>query len=182
MKGKQCSENLYIRYTRTNSQKHENSAWWWWTGYELFFWNDSIATQSFLKHKVQCIILILHVCLRDGWPQQFHNILKIFALKGYNLNPVYNLDNVGNKAKGRISKWVFQENKARQIFRKRNISHPLIRTRTYKEVRNVCFLGNLAALFSWNTRFEIRLFALSPTIMQIKEPFGLITKVLIRSF
>ena len=38
------------------------------------------------------------------------------------------------------------------------------------------------ALFSWNTRFEIRPFALSPTIMQIKEPFGLITKVLIRSF
>ena len=25
---------------------------------------------------------------------------------------------VGNKAKGRILKWVFQENKARQIFRK----------------------------------------------------------------
>ena len=29
---------------------------------------------------------------------------------------------VGNKAKGRISKRVFQENKARQIFRKRKIS------------------------------------------------------------
>ena len=29
---------------------------------------------------------------------------------------------VGNKAKGRISKRVFQENKARQIFRKTNIS------------------------------------------------------------
>ena len=28
---------------------------------------------------------------------------------------------VGNKAKGRISKRVFQENKARQIFRKTNI-------------------------------------------------------------
>ena len=36
---------------------------------------------------------------------------------------------VGNKAKGRISKRVFQENKARQIFRKTNISYPLIRTR-----------------------------------------------------
>ena len=34
---------------------------------------------------------------------------------------------VGNKAKGRISKQVFQENKARQIFRKTNISNPLIR-------------------------------------------------------
>ena len=37
---------------------------------------------------------------------------------------------VGNTAKGRISKRVFQENKARQIFRKTNISYPLIRTRT----------------------------------------------------
>ena len=32
---------------------------------------------------------------------------------------------VGNKAKGRISKQVFQENKAHQIFRKTNISYPL---------------------------------------------------------
>ena len=38
---------------------------------------------------------------------------------------------VGNNAKGRISKRVFQENKARQIFRKTNISYPLIRTRTF---------------------------------------------------
>ena len=37
---------------------------------------------------------------------------------------------VGNKAKGRISKQVFQENKARQIFRKKtNICCPLIYTR-----------------------------------------------------
>ena len=40
---------------------------------------------------------------------------------------------VGNKAKGRISKQVFQENKARQIFRKTNISYPLIRTCTYTQ-------------------------------------------------
>ena len=32
---------------------------------------------------------------------------------------------VGNKAKGRISKRVFQEDKARQIFWKTNISYPL---------------------------------------------------------
>ena len=37
----------------------------------------------------------------------------------------------GNKAKGRISKRAFQENKAPQIFQKTNISYPLIRTRTY---------------------------------------------------
>ena len=35
-----------------------------------------------------------------------------------------------DKAKGRISKQVFQENKARQIVRKTNISYPLICTRT----------------------------------------------------
>ena len=34
---------------------------------------------------------------------------------------------VGSKAKGRISKRVLQENKARQIFQKTNISYPLIR-------------------------------------------------------
>ena len=38
---------------------------------------------------------------------------------------------VGNKAKGRISKRVFQENKARQIFQKTNISYSLIRTHTH---------------------------------------------------
>ena len=53
---------------------------------------------------------------------------------------------VGNKAKGRISKRVFQQNKARQIFRKTNISNPLIRARTctYQGVRNIRFSGNLA--------------------------------------
>ena len=42
---------------------------------------------------------------------------------------------VGDKAKGRISKRVFQENKVRQIFRKTNIS--------YQGVRNAPFLENL---------------------------------------
>ena len=51
---------------------------------------------------------------------------------------------VGNKAKRRISKRVFQENKARQIFRKTNISYSLIRTRAYQGVRNVRFSENLA--------------------------------------
>ena len=35
----------------------------------------------------------------------------------------------GNKAKEPISKRVFQENKAHQIFRKPNISYPLVRVR-----------------------------------------------------
>ena len=61
------------------------------------------------------------------------------------LNAV-NLQFVGSEAKGRISKRVFQENKARQIFRKTNISYPRIHTRTcaYQWVRNVCFSENLA--------------------------------------
>ena len=52
---------------------------------------------------------------------------------------------VGNKAKGRIWKRVFQENKARQILRKTNISYPQIRTRTcaYQGVRNVRYSENL---------------------------------------
>ena len=53
---------------------------------------------------------------------------------------------VGNKAKGRTSKRVFQERKARQNFRKTNIAYLLIRTRacTYQGVRNVCFSEILA--------------------------------------
>ena len=45
-----------------------------------------------------------------------------------------------------ISKRVFQENKAHQIFRKTNIYYPLIHTRTcaYQGVRNVGFPKNLA--------------------------------------
>ena len=53
---------------------------------------------------------------------------------------------VGNKAKGQISKRVFQEKKARQIFWKMNISYPLIHKRicAYEGVRNVSFSENLA--------------------------------------
>ena len=77
------------------------------------------------------------------------------------------MHNVGNKAKRGISKWVFHENKARQIFRITNISYPLIRSCkcSYQGVRNVRFSKNWCALFSWNTRFEILPFDLLPTIM-----------------
>ena len=53
---------------------------------------------------------------------------------------------VDKKAKWRISKQVFQENKSRQIFRKTNISYPLVRKGTcaYQGLRNVCFSENLA--------------------------------------
>ena len=72
---------------------------------------------------------------------------------------------VGNEAKGRISKRVFQENKAHKIFRKTNISYSLIRTRTYAYqcLRNVCFSESLACFAFLKHRFEIHPFALLPT-------------------
>ena len=55
---------------------------------------------------------------------------------------------VGNKAKGRISKRVFQENKARQIFRRTSISYPLIRTRRTIRIVNTIFENVLMELVS----------------------------------
>ena len=62
------------------------------------------------------------------------------------------------KAKGRILKRVFQENKARQIFRKTNISYPLIRTRTGGE--KCLFFGKFHELCFLET--PVLRFALSP--------------------
>ena len=53
---------------------------------------------------------------------------------------------IGNQAKGRISKRVFQENKARHIFRKTNAFtpwYPNVRPCVYQGVKNVCFSKNL---------------------------------------
>ena len=63
---------------------------------------------------------------------------------------------VGNKAKGWISEWVSQVNKACQVFCKTNISYPVIRTRacTYQRVRNVHFAEKLACfVFFWDQPF-----------------------------
>ena len=68
-------------------------------------------------------------------------------------------DFVGNNAKGRISKWVYQQNKAGQIFRKKNI---------YQEVRKFVFRKIWPALFSLNTRCEICSFALLPMTLSHK--------------
>ena len=54
----------------------------------------------------------------------------------------------GNKAKGRISKRVFQESKARQNFRKTNISYLLIRTSGGKKC---LFFGNLGVFYFLET-------------------------------
>ena len=52
------------------------------------------------------------------------------------------------------------------LFRKTNISYPMIRARTcaYQRVRNVRFSENLACFFSWNTHFEICPFILIPMV------------------
>ena len=59
----------------------------------------------------------------------------LFYTKEYPYHPRHNSHFVGNKTKGRISKRVFQESKARQIFRKTNISYSLIRTRSHVRVQ-----------------------------------------------
>ena len=66
---------------------------------------------------------------------------------------------LGDKASGQISKRVLQENKARQILRKTNITYPLIRTRTcaYQMVRNVRFSENLTCFVFSNTHLRIAL-------------------------
>ena len=51
---------------------------------------------------------------------------------------------VSNRAKGWISKRVFQEKKAREISQKTNIPSLLIGTPTYQGVKNVFFSENLA--------------------------------------
>ena len=69
------------------------------------------------------------------------------------LERILNTHLLGNKVKWWISKWVFQENKAIQIFRKTNISYSLIRrpTYVYQGVRNVRFSRRFAyVLNEWS--------------------------------
>ena len=75
---------------------------------------------------------------------------------------------VGNKPKGRISKRVFQENKASQIFRKTNVSYPLIRI---KGLQNVRFLENLTCFVLLKNPFWNSLFWLiTDGIVTVKFP------------
>ena len=76
---------------------------------------------------------------------------------------------VGSKAKGRISKRVSQGNKTRQIFRRTSISSPPPDTHTYVCVsggKKCLFLENLACFFYLRHMFEIRPFALLPTLFK----------------
>ena len=89
--------------------------------------------------------------------------LIILLFNGFHRTAIYLCD--VNKAKGRISKRVFQENKARQIFWKTNISNPLIPTRTcaYQGVRNVIFSKSLTSFLFLKLPFWDSPFAESPT-------------------
>ena len=89
--------------------------------------------------------------------------LIILLFNGFHRTAIYLC--VVNKAKGRISKRVFQENKARQIFWKTNISNPLIPTRTcaYQGVRNVIFSNSLTSFLFLKHPFWDSPFAVSPT-------------------
>ena len=71
---------------------------------------------------------------------------------------------LANKAKGRILKLVMQANKARQIFRKTIISTSWYAYYAVKKRgKKFLFFGKFRrALFSYNTRFEIRPFAFLP--------------------
>ena len=63
----------------------------------------------------------------------------------------YYFDFVGNKVKGQISKWVFQENKACQIFRKTNISYSLMRSKKcsfFRKFDMLCFLETSVLRFA----------------------------------
>ena len=66
------------------------------------------------------------------------------------LFPIENISQyfVSNKAEGRISKRVFQENKECQIFQKRNISYRLICTHIKSKAQGNC-IGEAKKCMEW---------------------------------
>ena len=72
------------------------------------------------------------------------------------------------KEKGRISKRVSQENKARQIFRKTNISYPLIRTRF--EIRPSALLSTKSPSFFDEILFITKVLFLLCKVFLQNEP------------
>ena len=93
--------------------------------FQMTFW----WTRSFTKRfgtwdntKPQKICLSLKMFIIDYWRSFVPNIFRSECIS-VSLSGI-----VGNKAKRRTSKRLFQENKACQIFRKTNISYHLIRT------------------------------------------------------
>ena len=133
-----------------------------------YLWKETINVLGFLRiDSYQRNILSKSITFGKVWPVVFSQI-PIFhrntALKNSS-------EFVGSKAKGRISKRVFQENKANQIFRKTNVSLSLIRTRTcaYQGVRNVPFSENLLSFVFLKDPFWDSPFCLITDELKINE-------------
>ena len=113
--------------------------WWWWR--VCFFFNSVYSGPQAGFHAVpkrKTTMLLLKNFL---WQNQRNKFVQQGKQREKQL-PYSHSQFVGNKAKGRISKQVLQENKACQIFPKTNISFPWYAH--YQGVRNVRFWENLA--------------------------------------
>ena len=125
----------------------------------LSWWSSSLWMKlhwSFTGNLEQSNTAVLFVCfcnavLDCGWihlvrleTSSYKSIVNTFS--------IYTEHVGGNRAKGRISKWVLQENKARQVFRVGTCGH--------QGVKNSFFRKILCVLFSCYLCFEILPFGL----------------------
>ena len=113
--------------------------WWWWR--VCFFFNSVYSGPQAGFHAVpkrKTTMLLLKNFL---WQNQRNKFVQQ-GKQREKQQPYSHSQFVGNKAKGRISKQVLQENKACQIFPKTNIFFPWYAH--YQGVRNVRFWENLA--------------------------------------
>ena len=76
---------------------------------------------------------------------------------------------VCNKVKGRISKQVFQESKARQNFRKTNISYLLIRTLTKRRIK---IMTNAQNIIYFHTVYIVVFFSYTYQILYFVRFFS----------
>ena len=104
-----------------NSKNSESAFWMCWkiTAKLSLLENVNFTLNTF-KARIQCFFVFFckpHRCKRYSQSSCFRPLAIVAQL-------------LGNKVKEQFPKRVFRESKARQIFRKTNISYPLIRTRT----------------------------------------------------
>ena len=111
-------------------------------------------------------------CLRLGWwsfvcqryRKSFFEAVSCdyFVLQQKNCDERMTVYILGNRAKGQISKRVFQENKTRQIFRKKNNSYPLICRRTCVSRSKKC---------SFFRKFDVLCFLATPVLKFALLPY-----------
>ena len=90
--------------------------------YYLVYWNEKVPSPRFAWNLYE----LIYFC----FPWNFQDTSVYWYFEGSNEIQV-----VGNKAKGQISNLMLQENNARQISRKMNISYLMIRTHTHVHIR-----------------------------------------------